>query len=448
MILKYIIDYKASFFALVFLTISSLYAQIIELIVQTNLPSKKIGYFFITPYKINFIKKKSLTELNEQYIINTLGEVVFFRKTIFGSDFKLHANNLMSYWHGNKFYLLNTTFQIVDSVGCVNGVETDPHDIKILRNGHYLLCGKESEIIDLSNIKVFTNLHLAGSKKAIVKYDVVQELDEKKNLVYEWRAKPFFDIKKINPVYFSDTSNLDVTHFNSIDMDQQGNILVSFRRFDEIIKINKKSNTIVWRMGGPYNQIKVLNDNIPFLGQHDAQFTGKNTITLFDNGYSSDSLQHNVRALEYKINDKEKTAVLIWKYSNKHHIVSSATGNFKKNKDGTKLINYGKTNKEAINIMYELLNDKNEIIQSVSFKDTLGTYRTYYYKKLPIKLHPETIVIIKKEDSFILKVKNKFNHYLWNTGETTPEITVKSLQKNYVFISNDGINFTRSKSIK
>lgn len=428
--------------------ISTLFhAQLYEPILETKIPLNKKGYYFMVPYKVNhFIT--DLNALNKQYIINSLGEVVFFRKTASGSDFKIQPNGLMSYWHVDKFYLLNKIFQIIDSVGCVNGIETDSHDFKILPNGHYLLCGKEKEIKDVSHIHLFTNKHLTGSKRAIVKYDVIQELDENKKIVFEWKSKPFHDINNMNPVYFSDTAKFDITHFNSIDADSKGNILVSFRYFDELIKIDRKTGNIIWRMGGRYNQIKILNDSLPFLGQHDAQFTGLNTISLFDNGYSIDSLQHNVRALEYRIDDENKTAVLVWNYSNKHRIISTANGSVKKNKDGSVLISYGKTNKEAINITCELINYKNEVMQVINFKDTVGTYRTYYYNKLPFKLNPETISYTKKDSLYMLKTNQVYKYYLWNTGETTSEIFVNSIRNQYVFVSNDGINYTRSKSIK
>lgn len=440
-------NFKIIFFTCCFFYFLESHAQLYEPIIVNNITQKKTGYYFLTLYKINFIEKK-LNSLNQQCILNTLGEVVFFRKTIFGSDFKIHPNGLISYWHGNGFYLLNKELEIIDSVSCVNGISTDSHDFKILPNGHYLLCGKESEIKDLSNVHLYTEKHLPGSKRSIVEYDVIQELDKNKNLVFEWKTKPYFDIAYINTVYLTDTAKIDLTHFNSIDADSKGNILVSFRRFDELMKIDRKTGNIIWRMGGKYNQIKILNDSIPFLGQHDAQFTGENTISLFDNGYSLDSLKHNARGLEYEIDDVNKTAKLIWSYSNKNKIVSIATGSFKKHKNETALISYGKTNKEAINITCELLNNKSQIIQTISFKDTLGTYRAYFYTKLPFKLKQESIVISKKDSLYLLSTKQKYKYYLWSTGETTAEISVFSINKNHVFVSNDGINYTRSQTLK
>lgn len=442
------ITIKKQSLLLIFILLFSvtLHSQFCEPIIESKYHIKK-GYYFMEPYNMN-IPVKNLDTINTQYIINVKGELVFFRKTKYGSDFKIQSNGLMSYWHGNKFYLLNQKFQLIDSISCVNGLETDSHDFLILPNGHYLLCGKENEIQDLSNIHLFTSKHLTGSKRAIVKYDVIQELDKNKKLVFEWKSKPFFNLLDINTIYLSDTVKQDVTHFNSIDDDLNGNILVSFRYFDQIVKINKKTGAIIWRMGGKNNNMKYLNDSIPFLGQHSALFTNLNTISIFDNGYSYDSLKHNVRGLEYEIDDIKKTAKLMWYYSNKYKITSIATGNFKRNKNGISLINYGKTNKGAINITCELINQKKEVIQTLSFKDTIGTYRAFFYTKLPFKLKQEPLIISKKDNVYTLSTKRKYNYYLWSTGETTAQILITNFQNQYVFVSNDGINYTRSKSIR
>jgi hypothetical protein len=422
------------------------HAQLFQPIIETITQLKDTGYYFMVPYRINF-SIKDFNTINNQYIINTFGEIVFFRKTQFGSDFKIQPNGVISYWHGNKFYLLNKHFQIFDSVACVNDLETDSHDFKILSNGHYLLCGKENEVRDLSHLKLFTKEHLAGSKNAIVKYDVIQELDANKRLVFEWKTKPFYDLVNINPVYLTDTATLDVTHFNSLDVDLVGNLLISFRYFDEVVKIDRRTGLIIWRMGGKYNQIDILNDSIPFLGQHDAQYTGFNTISVFDNGYSFDSLQHNARGLEYEIDDDHKTAKLIWHYS-KNNVVSLASGSVKRYQDGLTLLNYGKIHKSKINITAELINSKNEVLQIIKFKDTLGSYRTFYYSKLPFKLKKEPIIITKYDGVYVLATKRRFKYYLWSTGEDTHEISVTKLDRQCVFVSDDGINYTRSESLK
>jgi hypothetical protein len=111
-------------------------------------------------------------------------------------------------------------------------------------------------------------------------------------------------------------------------------------------------------------------------------------------------------------------------------------------------LNYGKIHKSKINITAELINSKNEVLQIIKFKDTLGSYRTFYYSKLPFKLKKEPIIITKYDGVYVLATKRRFKYYLWSTGEDTHEISVTKLDRQCVFVSDDGINYTRSESLK
>lgn len=425
---------------------SALWTQILIPNVNQLKPLHFTGYYFLVPYKINSNSTDKF-KLNTQCVIDTDGELIFFRNVIHGSNFKIQPNGFTSYWSHGKYYILDKNLTIIDSVSCVNGLETDSHEFKILPNGHFLLCGKESEVKDLSYMKLFTALNLAGSKRAVVKYDVIQELDQYKKLVFEWRTRLHFEIDQINPLYLTDTAKVDVTHLNSIDYDSNNNLLLSFRYFDEVIKLNKNSMQIIWRMGGKYNQIKILNDTLPFLGQHDAKFVGDSCIMLFDNGYSYDSLQHNVRGLEYAVNEKTKTAIVKWCYSSKRKIVSLANGNVEMIDGNTRLISYGKTKSKDLNVTFEIVNLQNEVLQTLSFPDTLGTYRTYFVNELPYKLNRPDLKIVQQEGHFVIKTKKNYKYYLWNDGSRKSEITTNTPSMCYVFVSDDGVNYYRSRPL-
>ncbi len=378
-------------------------------------------------------------------VLNTQGEVICYRSIPIGNDFKLQSNGIITAWNGTKWLLLNNELNILDSVSCLNGIETDNHDFLILPNGHYLLIGKQVEIQDLSSKNYFNQLHpIAGSKRAKVKYDVIQELDHNKKLVYQWHSKEHFKLEDADRFYLTDTATVDVTHFNSIDEDKDGNLLISARFYNEVLKVNKKTGQIMWRMGGKYNTVKLLNDKQPFLGQHDARFTGPNRFSLFDNGHTYDSLRHNTRALEYEINDSLKTATLVWSYSNPKTVYSQAAGGVQKTKDGFTLVNYGKVSPGGQNMTLELLDKLNEKLLTISFPDTMASYRAYYYNTYPVKINqPELKVIQKNGREYITTIK-PYKYYVWNNGKTDKEIEFVKGQMHYAFVSNDGKVYTSS----
>jgi len=412
---------------------SSLFAQdtLLKYTATISDSSQSKGYYFLFTYKM---KKRDAPGNGQQMIIDGSGHTVYYRLIPKASDFKLHANGMMSYFGETKFMIMDSTFRIVDSVGCLNGIETDSHDFIILPNGHYLLIGTKSRITDLSNYRIFMQKDLPGSKKAKLKYGIIQELDKNKNLIYQWDSEPYFKIEDADKIYLNDTTTLDVTHFNSVEKDKDGNIIVSARYSNEVIKINVHDGTLLWRMGGKNNQFTFINDSLPFVGQHDARIQASGNFTLFDNGYGKEHVKHNARAIEYKLDEKNKTATLVWYYNNENKIISEATGNAQRLKNGNTLINYGKIANGTPNITFEMVKPNKQKIYSLSFADTMGTYRAFYYEELPFKLKQPQVKVQHKKGKCTLTIENNYATYQWNTGETSKTITVTKPGRYYVYV--------------
>lgn len=401
------------------------------------------GYYFLFTFKM---AKRDAPGNGEQLILDGTGHTVFYRLVPKASDFKLHPNGLMSYFGDNKFMIMDSAFRIVDSVGCVNGIETDNHDFVILPNGNYLLIGTKSREADLSMYPIFMKKKLPGSKKAKLKYGIVQELDKNKNLIYQWDSEPFFRIEDADKTYLNDTTTLDVTHFNSVDEDISGNILLSARYSNDIIKVNKSDGTVIWRLGGRYNNFKFVNDSMPFSGQHDARWLSNGHLTLFDNGYGIETVKHNARALEYALDETNMTATLVWSYQNENKIISEATGNMQRLANGNTLVNYGKIANGNPNITFEEVNSKKQKIISVFFADTIGTYRAFHYPVLPFHLKQPQLIFNVGKKQCTLKTANKETAYQWSTGETTREIIITQPGVYYVYVPYGDKGYLSSKT--
>lgn len=78
--------------------------------------------------------------------------------------------------------------------------------------------------------------------------------------------------------------SLDNIHTNSVSIDpKDGNVVISNRNMDNVVKISKETGEILWIFGGEYNQFD-YNGMEPFSRQHDAEFNEKGELTLYDNG--------------------------------------------------------------------------------------------------------------------------------------------------------------------
>ena len=75
----------------------------------------------------------------------------------------------------------------------------------------------------------------------------------------------------------------DYFHLNSIDIDHDGNLLVSARLTFAVYKIDRKSGEVIWRLGGKKSDFE-MGEGTRFSYQHDATTPPDGTISIFDNG--------------------------------------------------------------------------------------------------------------------------------------------------------------------
>jgi len=126
--------------------------------------------------------------------------------------------------------------------------------------------------------------------------DILREVDREGNIVWEWRMKDYFPYDKypLRP-----TSNRhEFAHANTCHVQEDGNILVSFRQIDLVMLVNRQSNEIDWEMA-----------DRSWGGQHDSQRLDNGNIILFANGSEQSGPEHS-RILEIDPNSKKT----VWQY--------------------------------------------------------------------------------------------------------------------------------------
>ncbi len=215
----------------------------------------------------------------------------------------MQQNGLLTYYDSDsfRFYAMNSQFQVVDSFHSGNGYPMDFHELQLLPNGHYLILGVDLEKVDMSKIVP------GGDTSATVTGSIIQEIDENRNVVFQWRSWDHFKITDATDDIDLTSSTIDYVHTNAIQLDNDGNILISSRHLDEVTKINRQTGDIIWRLGGKNNQFSFINDSIGFSHQHDIRRLPNGDITLFDDGNLHWS-QLPSRAAEYKLDEQNLTA--------------------------------------------------------------------------------------------------------------------------------------------
>jgi hypothetical protein len=265
---------------------------------------------------------------------------------------------------------MDSTFTVVDSLACGNGYLTDIHELRLLPNGHALLLGQEMLPVDMSAVVP------GGNPDAIATWNVVQELDAQKNVVFEWRAVEHFQITD-NTHDDLTAATIDVTHSNALEQDTDGNILLSSRELDEITKIDRTTGAILWRMGGKNNQFSLVGDTQWFSHQHAIRRLANGHVSLFDNGnFHSPAYS---RAVEYALDEPARTATLVWEFSNSPTTFSPAMGYAQRLANGSTVIGWGFGKPDVSEVDAE-----GNVLMTLNLRQGEFSYRAYRTAFFPV----------------------------------------------------------------
>jgi outer membrane protein assembly factor BamB len=93
---------------------------------------------------------------------------------------------------------------------------------------------------------------LGGPKYGAVWDGIAQEVDiETGEVIFEWHSLEHVGIEESYIEPPSDPrDSYDYFHINSIDVDHDGNLLVSARNTWSVYKLERKSGEVLWRLGG------------------------------------------------------------------------------------------------------------------------------------------------------------------------------------------------------
>jgi len=353
------------------------------------------GRLFVTDFRLG-------TPVSSYLMILENDGTPFFHRQIRGQslDFKMQPDGRLTYFDAaaGRFYALNALYDVVDSFSCGNGYSTDAHDLALLPNGHAVLMSYDRQIMDLSQVVP------GGRIDARVIGLILQELDRDKNVVFQWRSWDHFQITDVVSHDLT-AKTVDYVHGNSIDVDPDGNLILSSRHMNEITKISRATGDILWRLGGKNNQFTFINEPIPFSHQHCARRLPNGHITLFDNG--NFRTPEFSRAVEYAIDEVQKTATLVWQYRLNPDVFTVATGSVQRLPNGNTLIGWGTTNPTLTEVAAD-----GSLVSELTFDPGIGSYRAFRFEWPPVRpativLNPETL----PEDS----------HGGWITAQIRPE---------------------------
>ena len=326
-------------------------------------------YLFLNLFSRNMLSQWE----NYITIIDSYGTPVFYERSeenrinfnILPNGYLTYSSNYLQNTFEEKYYIIDSAYNLIDSVNTGNGYILDAHDMLLLENGHYLVMSYDPQPVDMSQIVP------GGDPWAIVTGLVIQEVDNNQNVYFQWRSWDYFEIT--DATYDIDLTSpvIDYVHANAFEIDFDGNILLSSRHLDEITKINYNTGNIIWRFGlnSENNMFVVHEDLFGFSHQHDIRRLPNGHYSIYDNGNL-----HNpqfTQALEYIINENSLEATLVWDYQHSPQVFAGSMGSFRTQADGSRIIGWGGNNFLSVTE----LNADNSVLREVSLPALVTSYR-------------------------------------------------------------------------
>jgi hypothetical protein len=216
---------------------------------------------------------------------------------------------------------------ITRTFGCALGLPSRFHDLIARSDGDYWLLCDETRVQDLSA--------LGGAVAARVTGTTLQHISRDSELLFGWSPFEHFDVADLDPTDRA-VANVNWTHGNALDLDDDGNIILSFRTLGEVTKIDGNTGAVIWRLGGRRNQFTFQGTSVPaFARQHSARAYASSGLLLLDNvGDPTES-----RAERYVLDEVAHTAQLV--ESHGAGVVTLIGGSVQDLPNGRMLVSFG-----------------------------------------------------------------------------------------------------------
>jgi hypothetical protein len=225
------------------------------------------GSIFVTP-------KKGAGQ-DGPMVLSGNGELLWFRPLAakrFASDLRVQryrGQPVLTWWEGvsaggggnGEYVIADSSYREVARVRSV-GDAGDLHEFELTDRGTALF-------------------FVYRTRRGIIE-NLIQEVDvETGRLLFEWNAADHLPTRLSYKERVRGKS-WDYLHLNSIDVDTDGDLLVSARNTHAVYKIDRRSGRILWTLGGKASDFR-MGPGTRFAWAHDARRQRDGTITIFDN---------------------------------------------------------------------------------------------------------------------------------------------------------------------
>ena len=315
---------------------------------------------------------------NGVMIVDNDGQVVWFRpmrgEDVRAMDFKVQryrGEPVITWYEGvgttygrGEYVISDTSYREVTRVRAGNGYLGDHHEFLITPEDTALVTIYSPVRWDLSSI--------GGPQDSFVLDGIAQEVDiATGEVLFEWHSLDHVGVgESYRALPEGAGETFDYFHINSIDVDSDGNLLVSSRTTWAVYKIDRQSGEVIWQLGGKNSSFE-MGPGTWMRYQHDARRQPDGTITVFDNGgVQKDDKSYG---LVFDLDEQEMTATLAREYGEPEGKVAAVMGSMQVLPNDNAFLGWGSEP------LFSEFGEGGELLFSAGFAPEVDSYRAFRF---------------------------------------------------------------------
>jgi arylsulfotransferase ASST len=309
--------------------------------VTAHSPAASPGDLFLAPY--------SGPGQYGPMILDESGALVWFKPLPRGTraaDFRVQSYEgrpVLTWWQDplvtgavskSGEVIANGSYQTIATLRAGNGYQPDLHELQLTPRGTALITVYDAIDCDLSSV--------GGPADAAVADTLLQEIDVRTGLVrYEWHSLDHVALSEsyASARHASTVTPFDYFHINSIDVQPNGDLLISARNTWAAYDVDPRTGKVRWRLEGKRSSF-ALGPGTRTAWQHDARRQPDGTITFFDNG-ASPSVHPQSRAIALRLDTQRMAATLVRAEDHATPLVAGSQGNVQALAGGDWMVGWG-----------------------------------------------------------------------------------------------------------
>ncbi len=288
---------------------------------------------------------------NGPEILGPDGRLIWFSPVPWGdtaSDLQVQqyqGRPVLTWWEGytddgvglGEDVIYDSSYSPLATLAGANGLKPDLHEFQITPSGTALMT---------AYFPVIWNVPSGHRTEHVIVFDsVVQEIDIPTGLVlFQWDSLDHVPVADSYQPAPSDGAHnpFDYFHIDSIQRDDDGNLLISSRNTWAVYKLDHRTGAVLWTLGGKHSSFR-MGPGTSFAFQHDGRSIAPNDklIMLFDDGAGLPSVHKASRGVELALDIRHRTARLVAQWRHSPPLLAEFEGNVQQLPNGDHVIGWG-----------------------------------------------------------------------------------------------------------